>query len=703
MLAIESAFPQFMDIDGTPINNGQLYFGVVNLNPETNPITVYWDAAGTQPAAQPIQTINGYAVRNGSPASIFVNSDYSLNVRNGRGNLVFYAPTSKNPVIDGSVPTAANTVKTVDAINAVDATNLSDGVVLIARGRSAAGDGGGGTFRYVSASAQAADGVTVFAPTAGTGRLFRDGWTSGKFDRPVSVRWAGAKGDGTTNDLAALQSARDAASTLGATLFFPDGAYGISDRFMFADGGNAEFSPGAYIKLLGSTASGGAVSGPFPTQTKRIEVINLQIDCNNIAGENGVGFGHKIGAKLVNLKVRNVLHSSTIFGGKALQFEGAEATNVQVLGLNLENCSVGIDIGAVATEQTVNVTISDVHMNDVDIPVHVNDTNTTTPSDNYDQIEILIDGLHCRNCGKLTYTGATATGGGIIVSDRGFKVTINDLQVVNDRGGFTSTAYGVIGALVRGQGKGIVINNALVDADMVALFDFNPALFQSPFAGDLASYVLADNIRHYGNLDFIVKCLPGGNKMGPGMMRGVEIGGTLATLAGIVDTNAAAYSNTHLEVINRDNNFFSSGLQPLSKLNALGNTLSGNTQGYQAPAQMQGSWTPIDASGASLVFSASEGWWFRQGDMVVAMGQVTYPATANGSNAKIGGLPFTVKNNLYARAGGALTISTIAGVERIYPEQNTTQFPLLNATSASVTNATCSGGIFAFVITYPAA
>lgn len=210
MLAIESAFPQFVDVDGTPINNGQLFFGVVNLNPETNPITVYWDAAGTQPASQPIQTINGYAVRNGTPASIFVNSDYSLNVRNGRGNLVFYATTSKNPVIDGTVPTVANSAKTVDAITAVDATGMTDGIVIIAKGRSASGDGGGGIFRYVAGSVQTADGGTVFAPSVGSGRFFRDGWTVLGFDGPVNVLWFGAKGDNVADDKASIQSAMDA-------------------------------------------------------------------------------------------------------------------------------------------------------------------------------------------------------------------------------------------------------------------------------------------------------------------------------------------------------------------------------------------------------------------------------------------------------------------------------------------------------------
>lgn len=94
MLATGSPFPLFSDLDGNPLNGGSLFFGVANQNPETSPITVYWDEAGTQPAAQPISTLNGYPVRNGTPAVVFAAADYSLNVRDLRGALVFYAPTA---------------------------------------------------------------------------------------------------------------------------------------------------------------------------------------------------------------------------------------------------------------------------------------------------------------------------------------------------------------------------------------------------------------------------------------------------------------------------------------------------------------------------------------------------------------------------------------------------------------------------------
>lgn len=93
MLAIESPYPQFFDTDGRPLN-GKLWFGIANLNPRTDPVAIYWDAAGTQAAAQPVSVINGYIVRTGTPAMVFTPADYSLAIYDRRGLLIAYAPDS---------------------------------------------------------------------------------------------------------------------------------------------------------------------------------------------------------------------------------------------------------------------------------------------------------------------------------------------------------------------------------------------------------------------------------------------------------------------------------------------------------------------------------------------------------------------------------------------------------------------------------
>lgn len=89
--SVSPSFSNFTDDNGKPLQNGYLVVGAAGLNPEVNPIPVYWDAAMTIPAAQPIRTIAGYPHRNGTPARIYVNSDYSITVRDSAGRLVYSA------------------------------------------------------------------------------------------------------------------------------------------------------------------------------------------------------------------------------------------------------------------------------------------------------------------------------------------------------------------------------------------------------------------------------------------------------------------------------------------------------------------------------------------------------------------------------------------------------------------------------------
>ena len=93
-LSIQPTYPIFTDIDGQPLEDGYVWIGTANLDPQTNPINVYWDAALTLPAAQPIRTLAGYPANSGTPARLYVNSDYSIRVQNSKGSMVYSAPTA---------------------------------------------------------------------------------------------------------------------------------------------------------------------------------------------------------------------------------------------------------------------------------------------------------------------------------------------------------------------------------------------------------------------------------------------------------------------------------------------------------------------------------------------------------------------------------------------------------------------------------
>lgn len=91
---VQSPYPVYADTNGTPLENGYIYIGAENQNPITNPINVYWDIDLQYPAAQPIRTVAGSPNRNGSPASVYCTSPYSVIVKNKNGIQVYSSQTS---------------------------------------------------------------------------------------------------------------------------------------------------------------------------------------------------------------------------------------------------------------------------------------------------------------------------------------------------------------------------------------------------------------------------------------------------------------------------------------------------------------------------------------------------------------------------------------------------------------------------------
>ena len=85
-------------------------------------------------------------------------------------------------------------------------------------GYSSEGDGGGGTFVWVPVA-------PANLPNADDGIIFHhsndnQGYFKRIYSGPLNVRWFGAKGDGVTDDTAAVHAARDAAKS--GTIYFPE-------------------------------------------------------------------------------------------------------------------------------------------------------------------------------------------------------------------------------------------------------------------------------------------------------------------------------------------------------------------------------------------------------------------------------------------------------------------------------------------------
>jgi hypothetical protein len=246
-------YPIFTDKNGDPLDAGFLYFGVVNQNPETQPIQVYYDSALTQPAAQPLRTSNGYVMRNGTPALIYADSQFSVTVRDKSGSLVIYSPVgygvdpasiSGTVIYDNFTGNGVTTVFTLTASPSTkNATNVYiDGVYQSKDNYNTVGS----TLTFSTApplnsAIEVVSQESSIIGGAGAQQITYNQGGAGSITRTVqsrlrdfvSVKDFGAVGDGVTDDTAAIQAAFTAAD--GQILFLTEGSYLITDQITMPD------------------------------------------------------------------------------------------------------------------------------------------------------------------------------------------------------------------------------------------------------------------------------------------------------------------------------------------------------------------------------------------------------------------------------------------------------------------------------------
>lgn len=145
--------------------------------------------------------------------------------------LLFLLPGPGRSTDTANINTNVVLAPTLDDLKA-----LQKGVPLVqSQGYAAAHDGGGGSWMWVagdqSANVAADPQSAIWAAPLSASSGSSGAWKR-VYDGAVSVRWFGAKGDGTINDTTALQAAINfcsaSASWQTPTLFIPAGTYKIT-------------------------------------------------------------------------------------------------------------------------------------------------------------------------------------------------------------------------------------------------------------------------------------------------------------------------------------------------------------------------------------------------------------------------------------------------------------------------------------------
>ena len=256
-LSITPPFPTFAGKDGLPLEDGYIWLGSANQNPQTSPLVAYWDETLTQIAQQPVRTLGGYPAYSGTPARLFISAAvYSILVQDKNGNTVYTSPSNTGPSTfvnfsvneEVQVATAGQTVFTLENTYSpgtnsltvyVDGVNQYDGAqysFVETNGNTVTFTSGlhvGALVKFSTAiqlSGGVADSSQVTYLPAGTGAVTTNVQT--KLRETVSVKDFGAVGDGVTDDTDAILAAITAMPANGSNLNFPFGTYIVnSDNY----------------------------------------------------------------------------------------------------------------------------------------------------------------------------------------------------------------------------------------------------------------------------------------------------------------------------------------------------------------------------------------------------------------------------------------------------------------------------------------
>jgi hypothetical protein len=210
-------FPQYFDNNGNPLNGGKIYAYAADT---VTPQDTYSNAAGTALNTNPI------VLSSSGRTKIFLQAlPYDFVIKNSLGVTI--------DTISGVGSSGQGGLSSVANLGALRALASGAFDYVEVGGYSDIGDGGGGLFYWNAASTATQDFGVVITPNSApvVGRWVR------MYSGPVNVKWFGAKGDGSTDDISFINTAKAYVQGLtnGGTLFFPQstGGYFFSSNPSF--------------------------------------------------------------------------------------------------------------------------------------------------------------------------------------------------------------------------------------------------------------------------------------------------------------------------------------------------------------------------------------------------------------------------------------------------------------------------------------
>lgn len=163
-------FEIFYDINGRPLDDGFIWIGQPNLDPETNQISVFFDEAMTIPATQPVRTRNGFPANSGVPAQIFVSeTTFSITIKNKNSTIIrSVAAVHSATDLEARLRDAVNPLNGAEIVGMLGGGTVAQAMPMVSVAQFGADGSGNETTALTSACTQAvaAGHKRVFIPFA---------------------------------------------------------------------------------------------------------------------------------------------------------------------------------------------------------------------------------------------------------------------------------------------------------------------------------------------------------------------------------------------------------------------------------------------------------------------------------------------------------------------------------------------------------
>lgn len=495
--------------------------------------------------------------------------------------------------------------------------------------------------RYLQALPQ---GVTDSAAStfvqAGTGaitRLVQDRLR----EMSISVKDFGARGDGVTNDTAAVQAAITYAETIAGTVYFPPGTYKITAALTCKR-----------ISLLGHHTQGvtimgiGVGAGVYLVDynalaadvVEQVSIKNITIRSDN-GSPNGVRLKNISYPKVEDVQLYTLTNGITLEGSRCFTHEYDNVTGYNVTGRTVRWLT-GFTGGGQFTFTGCTFTGD----TGVDLPTGAAIDNLNFHGCNFEQCvteSLRISGT----CAAVAILGCRTEG------CNGVDFDFRPFGAAEYVGGINISGCVLSASDSGGVGR----------------------IFMGGDSGKVRGFSITGNVVTHGTDTYGAALVNLNGEGESGIVAGNLVRGTNASGAAVINTQRAGvivFANENL-----------TGKLP-------------EWWGAAKAGISEGSWTPVDTSGASLSFTGATGAYRKEGRMVFVRGFWQYPATASGANAQIGGLPFNVDSSQYDRSGPNTFLTDAAlgfGIVVLFVDSSANISPRNMGTLANITNANMSG------------